>query len=83
MTPALDWERIHLEYRLGVFSTRELGRRHQVPEATIRKRAAAWGWKKDLLPLALEVAHHIRRGDSGPNSDASKVLQRLFGIGFP
>lgn len=78
-----DWERIALEYRLGVFSTREIARRHQVPEATIRKRAASWRWEHDLLTLAQEVAQRVNRQEFGHGFGTRKILRNLFNIGFP
>lgn len=45
---AADWESIEREYRAGVYSVREIGRRHNVSEAAIRKRAKEKCWRRDL-----------------------------------
>ena len=44
------WERIEAEYREGRIALREVSRKHGVPESTIRNRAKAAGWKRDLAP---------------------------------
>lgn len=43
-----DWEAIEAEYRSGTVSNSELGRKYDVSEGAIRKRAKALGWTKDL-----------------------------------
>jgi len=43
-----DWEAIEAEYRSGTVSNSELGRKYDVSEGAIRKRAKAQGWTKDL-----------------------------------
>lgn len=43
-----DWEAIEAEYRAGVISNSELGRKYDVSEGAIRKRAKRDGWTKDL-----------------------------------
>lgn len=43
-----DWEAIEAEYRSGTISNAELGRKYDVSEGAIRKRAKAQGWTKDL-----------------------------------
>ena len=43
-----DWEAIAAEYRSGTISNSELGRKYDVSEGAIRKRAKAQGWTKDL-----------------------------------
>lgn len=46
--PAPDWERIEIDYRAGVLSTRELGVVHGVSHTAINKRAKAGDWSRDL-----------------------------------
>jgi hypothetical protein len=82
MNPEADWERIWLEYRLGVFSTREIARRHHVPESTIRKRAAARGWEQDLKTLAQEVARRLTPKNYCAGFGTLKGLGMLLGSGF-
>ena len=43
-----DWERIEVEFRAGVLSTREIGSMHDISHTAINKRAKAHGWTKDL-----------------------------------
>ncbi len=43
-----DWESIEAEYRSGTISNAELGRKYDVSESYIRKRAKEGGWSKDL-----------------------------------
>ena len=43
-----DWEAIEAEYRSGTISNAELGRKYDVSESYIRKRAKEGGWSKDL-----------------------------------
>lgn len=43
-----DWEAIEAEYRSGTISNAELGRKYDVSEGAIRKRAKACEWTKDL-----------------------------------
>ncbi len=43
-----DWEAIEAEYRSGAVSNAELGRKYDVSEGAIRKRAKRDGWTKDL-----------------------------------
>lgn len=43
-----DWERIELDYRAGIKSTREIGSEHGLTHAGINKRAKKEGWDRDL-----------------------------------
>lgn len=43
-----DWDAIEAEYRAGLISNSELGRKYDISEGAIRKRAKAQGWTKDL-----------------------------------
>jgi hypothetical protein len=44
----IDWEAIEGEYRTGQLSNVEIAKQHGISEGYIRKRAAQYGWKKDL-----------------------------------
>lgn len=44
----VDWERVEVQYRAGVMSTREIGAEHGVSHAGVIKRAKAEGWMRDL-----------------------------------
>ncbi|WP_075882051.1 hypothetical protein [Vreelandella massiliensis] len=43
-----DWDAIHDDFRAGVLSIRAIATKHGAHEATIRKRAKAEGWQRDL-----------------------------------
>ena len=49
-----DWEAIEAEYRSGVASVREIGRKHDISDAAIRKRAKASSWTRDLTEQVQE-----------------------------
>lgn len=46
--PPPDWDAIYAEFRLDLYSNRELAGRHGISEAGIRKKAKKEGWCKDL-----------------------------------
>lgn len=46
--PAVDWERIEIEYRAGTKSTREIASEHGVSHTIINRRAKAGEWARDL-----------------------------------
>lgn len=52
---APDWEAIEGEYRAGVFSIREISRRHNVSHVAIQKRAKRLGWARDLTKSVQET----------------------------
>lgn len=52
-----DWEAIERDFRAGMLSLRETGRRHGVTEGAIRKKAKAEGWAR---PLAEKVRKAVR-----------------------
>ncbi|MGM0988506.1 MAG: helix-turn-helix domain-containing protein [Pseudomonadota bacterium] len=43
-----DWEAIERDYRAGQLSIRHLAAKHGIPESTVRSRAKAEGWQRDL-----------------------------------
>jgi hypothetical protein len=47
-TTPIDWASVHIEFRAGVLSVRELGRKYRVSHTAIAKQAKAHGWKRDL-----------------------------------
>lgn len=55
MPDKVDWEAIEREYRAGQLSVREIGRQHSIPESTIRKKAKAEGWSRDLTERVKEA----------------------------
>ncbi|TPG76325.1 hypothetical protein [Pseudomonas arsenicoxydans] len=44
----IDWERIELDYRAGLFTLREIAAQHDVTHGAINKRAKRDGWTRDL-----------------------------------
>ena len=46
--PAVDWERIEVEYRAGIKSVREIAAEQGVSHTAINKRAKAQKWDRDL-----------------------------------
>lgn len=46
--PAPDWERIEVDYRAGLLSTREIAVANGVSHTAINKRAKKDGWVRDL-----------------------------------
>ena len=46
--PAVDWERIETDYRVGTKTLREIASEHGITEGAIRKRAKAQTWPRDL-----------------------------------
>lgn len=47
-TPRVDWDALYAEYRLGLVSIRELGRKYGISDTAIHKRAQANGWERDV-----------------------------------
>ena len=45
---SVDWEKIELEYRSGILSTREIASNSDVSHTAINKRAKKFGWDRDL-----------------------------------
>jgi len=43
-----DWEGCQIDYRAGQLSIRQLAAKHSIPESTVRSRAKAEGWQRDL-----------------------------------
>jgi len=41
-----NWPAIEVDYRAGAMSLREIAAVHEVPEATLRKRAKVGGWER-------------------------------------
>jgi len=43
-----DWERIELEYRVGIKTLRQIAEEHHITHGAINKRARRDGWERDL-----------------------------------
>jgi hypothetical protein len=51
-----DWESIEKDFRAGILSIRELSRKHDCPEASIRYKAKKHEWKRDLTDKVRKLA---------------------------
>ena len=51
MAAKCDWAAVERDYRTGCYTNRELGRRHNVSEGSIRNRATKEEWQKDLSEM--------------------------------
>lgn len=61
----VDWETVEREYRAGMLSLREIGRRNSLTEGAIRKKAKAEGWQRVLADKVREaVREKLVRIDS-------------------
>jgi predicted DNA-binding protein YlxM (UPF0122 family) len=63
----VDWERIEVEYRIGVLSIREIADRHGISDAAIRQYAKGTktrlAWERDLAAKVKVKADAILRTD--------------------
>jgi hypothetical protein len=46
--PDVDWERVEIQYRAGLMSSREIGLAHGITHVAVNKRAKVHGWQRDL-----------------------------------
>jgi hypothetical protein len=46
----VDWERVELDYRAGLLSTREIGATHGVSHTAVHKRAKSQFWRRESRP---------------------------------
>lgn len=61
--PEVDWNAVQAIYRSDQLSNREIARRYQVTEASIRARAKTEGWTKNLAHrVATGVKEAVLRG---------------------
>jgi hypothetical protein len=68
--PAPDWEVVEREYRAGVFSVREIGKRHSLPESSVRLHAKQSGWQRDLSQrVQEEVRAKLARTTEGSEAE--------------
>ena len=70
-----DWKKIELDYRAGIKSLRQIASEHGIKsETSIRKRAAKYGWQRDLNQTINDVADEIVRKDTVRNQVRSKSV---------
>ena len=68
----VDWEAIEREFRAGMLSLREIGRRHDVTEGAIRKKAKAQDWQRALADkVRTAVREKLVRGDGTQDQRAT------------
>lgn len=62
----IDWESVERDYRAGVLSIREIARLNGISDGTIRKKATALLWERDLTQKVQEQARaELVRGEVG------------------
>lgn len=70
-----DWNKIELDYRAGIKSLRQIASEHGIKsDNSIRKRAAKYGWQRDLNNTINDVADEIVRKDTVRNQVRSKSV---------
>lgn len=70
-----DWNQIELDYRAGIKSLRQIASEHGIKsDNSIRKRAAKFGWQRDLNNTINDVADEIVRKDTVRNQVRSKSV---------
>lgn len=70
-----DWKKIELDYRAGIKSLRQIAGEHGIKsETSIRKRAAKYGWQRDLNQTINDVADDIVRKDTVRKQVRSKSV---------
>lgn len=72
-----DWEAIEREFRAGVLSIRELGRKHGCSDTAIRKRAKKEGWERDLSAKVREKVRTklVRSKVRTPNANDAQIVE--------
>src|SRR5258705_3967442 len=76
----IDWERIEGEYRAGVYSVREIAKRHGLSHVAIGKHVKKHQWQRDLTAKVRErvrvqlVTSEIPVAPVTDDSRATKVL---------
>jgi hypothetical protein len=73
----IDWERIESDYRVGLWSLREIAASHgNVTEGAIRKRAKRDGWVRDLGEKVKSRADDMVRKDEVRSEYAAKASEK-------
>jgi hypothetical protein len=71
----IDWEGVEKDYRAGILSIREIGRRYDCSEGIIRKNAKKKGWQRDLTEKVRErvrtkmVRKRVRKDNAYQDND--------------
>lgn len=70
-----DWNKIELDYRAGIKSLRQIAGEHGIKsDNSIRKRAAKYGWQRDLNQTINDVADELVRKDTVRKQVRSKSV---------
>lgn len=65
---AVDWDAVERDYRAGLLSLREMGERHGVTHAAIRKKAEKEGWSRDLTAKIRQKTEELVSTDAVSSS---------------
>lgn len=80
---AIDWEAIEREYRAGLLSVRELGRRYTVSHQAINERAEREGWERDLTARVRQAvsARLAANPVAGSSTDEKATIEAAAVVG--
>lgn len=79
----IDWEAIEREYRADQLSVREIGRKFDVTDGAIRKRAKKEGWERELGEQVRRAVREklVRRSVRTPNADPKRAVDEASDVG--
>ena len=69
----INWEKIELDYRVGVKSIRQIAAENEIAESGIRRRAKQYEWVRDLSEKIKAKADDIVRKESVRSSVRTKT----------
>lgn len=77
-----DWEAIEKDYRAGVLSVREIGKRHKIAESSIRFHANLHAWRRDLSQRVQErVRAQLVRTTEGSEAEiVATAAEEIVGV---
>lgn len=85
----VDWEAIEREYRAGMLSLREIGRRNGVSEGAIRKKAKAENWTRALADKVREAVREklvrtdgTQQGTQGQRATDAEIVDAASAVGL-
>jgi hypothetical protein len=81
----IDWEAIRQEYEADQLSNVEIGKRHDVTEGAIRKKAKKSGWKKSLSKRVREkvrekLVRDVRNDNATDDQIEEAAAERGAGV---
>jgi hypothetical protein len=77
----IDWQRVEADYRAGQLSNVEIGKKHGMSEALVRKRAKMLGWTKDLTSKVREAVRAGLVRDGTNSTSDEEIVQEAGKIG--